>query len=168
MGNFIGKALIEAKKVGEVISKASSEIGAVVGEATKNISETAKRAAKISMLKAEIEGMYKDLGKAVFEDGLLLTNEKALELMQVMMDKYKEVMELEAEEKAENDLTETPETSDLNWDFVDDMSFGKEDETETKEEVKDDKTETKEEVKEDKKSAKKSSKKNIKIDKEDK
>ena len=162
MGNFIGKALIEAKKVGEVISKASSEIGAVVGEATKNISETAKRAAKISMLKAEIEGMYKDLGKAVFEEGLLLTNEKALELMQVMMDKYKEVIELEAEEKAENEKTETPDTSDLNWDFVDDMSFGEDVKEETKEEVKEEKVEV------EKKTTKKSSKKNIKIDKEDK
>ena len=79
--NLVGKTLLEVKKTMKVVGKAAGEVGSAVGEAASNISNHTKKIAKISMLKAEMDAMYAELGKSVFMDGLMPSNEKAMELM---------------------------------------------------------------------------------------
>lgn len=102
MSNLVGKTLLEAKRLGEnlskstvelgkVISKSSGELGNTVGEVLSSVSSIAKKSAKISMLKAEIDENYQKLGRSVFENGLTPDNEEGLEILHVLFDKYMEM-----------------------------------------------------------------------------
>ena len=104
MSNFWGKTLLEAKKVGSAISKSAKEIGGAVGEATSNIADHTKKSAKIAMLKAEMEQLYTELGKSVFNYGMVEENEESLEIMKTLLDKKAEIEKLEKElDKCEHD-----------------------------------------------------------------
>ena len=108
----MGKVLLEMNKAGKVISETAGEVGTAIGVASIDIadktkksvgelSDRAKKSAKIAMLKAEIDDMYKDLGKSIFEDGMLLTNDRALAIMDVLFVKHDELEALELEVLAE-------------------------------------------------------------------
>lgn len=112
MTKGMGKVLLEMKKAGKVISETAGEVGTAIGVASIDIadktkksvgelSDRAKKSAKIAMLKAEIDDMYKDLGKSIFEDGMLLTNDRALAIMDVLFVKHDELEALELEVLAE-------------------------------------------------------------------
>ena len=118
MTKGMGKVLLEMKKAGKIISETAGEVGTAIGVASIDIadktkksvgdlSDKAKKSAKIAMLKAEIDDMYKDLGKSIFEDGMLLTNDRALAIMDVLFVKHDELEALELEtmeEKLANEL----------------------------------------------------------------
>ena len=108
MTKGMGKVLLEMKKAGKIISETAGEVGTAIGVASIDIadktkksvgdlSDKAKKSAKIAMLKAEIDDMYKDLGKSIFEDGMLLTNDRALAIMDVLFVKHDELEALELE-----------------------------------------------------------------------
>ena len=70
MTKGMGKVLLEMKKAGKVISETAGEVGTAIGVASIDIadktkksvgelSDRAKKSAKIAMLKAEIDDMYK-------------------------------------------------------------------------------------------------------------
>ena len=111
-----GKFLHEIKKVGAVVKKSASEVGSAIGEAATNISAHAKVAAKVAVLKAEMDAIYLDLGKSVFEDGLMPSNETALNLMNVLFEKSAELEALQAmiaddtADKSVSDVEPIPET----------------------------------------------------------
>lgn len=110
MSNFLGKAIVEGKKIVDSITEKATP---VVTEAVKNFKEQsadltskAKRAIDISVLKAEIEDLYLEFGKATFEWGLMPSNEKALEIMKVLYEKTDLLEKLEAEIAAEKEAKE--------------------------------------------------------------
>ena len=108
--NLVGKTLLEVKKTMKVVGKAAGEVGSAVGEAASNISNHTKKIAKISMLKAEMDAMYAELGKSVFMDGLMPSNEKAMELMNTLFEKADELEALEKEISVDEVVDEpTPE-----------------------------------------------------------
>lgn len=107
MSNLLGKAIVEGKKIVDSITEKATP---VVTEAVKNFKEQsadltskAKRAIDISVLRAEIEDLYTDFGKATFEWGLMPSNEKALEIMKVLYEKTDLLEKLEAEVAAEKE-----------------------------------------------------------------
>lgn len=116
MGNLVGKTLLEAKRLGEnlskstvelgkVISKSSGEFGNTVGEVFSSFSSIAQKSAKISMLKAEIDENFEELGRSVFENGLTPDNEEGLDILNVLFDKHMEMQHLQEEleiEKSKN------------------------------------------------------------------
>lgn len=106
--NMMGKALLEMQKVGKAFGKAASEVGSAMGEAATNISAHTKKVAKISMLKAEMDNLYVELGKSVFMDGLMPENETALNLMNVLFEKADELDVLERELAEADKPVETP------------------------------------------------------------
>lgn len=97
MSNVWGKTLLEMKRVGAVIGKSAGEIGAAFGEAAVNISAHTKKVAKISIMKAEMDNLYYELGKVVFEEGLMPSNELAMIYMEELFNKADELQALEAE-----------------------------------------------------------------------
>ncbi len=102
MANNMGKVLLEMKKVGGAFKKSANEIGSAIGEAATNISAHTKAIAKIAMLKAEMDAIYLDLGKSVFEDGLMPDNETAMNLMNVLFEKSDEIEALQKVVDANN------------------------------------------------------------------
>ena len=110
--NIVGKTLLEVKKTMKVVGKAAGEVGSAVGEAATNISNHTKKIAKISMLKAEMDAMYTELGKSVFMDGLMPSNEKAMELMDTLFEKSDELEALERE-LAETDKSDEIPSEDV-------------------------------------------------------
>ena len=102
MANNMGKVLLEMKKVGGAFKKSANEIGSAIGEAATNISAHTKAIAKIAMLKAEMDAIYLDLGKSVFEDGLMPDNETAMNLMNVLFEKSDEIEALQRVVDANN------------------------------------------------------------------
>lgn len=106
--NMMGKALLEMKKVGKAFGKAAGEVGSAVGEAATNISTHTKKIAKVSMLKAEMDNLYMELGKSVFMDGLMPDNETAMNLMNVLFEKSDELEALERELAETDKSDETP------------------------------------------------------------
>lgn len=101
-----GKFLYEMKKVGAVVKKSAGEVGSAIGEAATNLSAHAKTVAKIAVLKAEMDAIYLDLGKSVFEDGLMPDNETAWNLMNVLFEKSAELDALEKLVKDDNVVNE--------------------------------------------------------------
>lgn len=118
MGNLVGKTLLEAKRLGEnlskstvelgkVISKSSGEFGNTVGEVFSSFSSIAQKSAKISMLKAEIDENFEELGRSVFENGLTPDNEEGLDILNILFDKHMEMQHLQEEleiEKSKNNV----------------------------------------------------------------
>ena len=107
-----GKFLYEMKKVGAVVKKSAGEVGSAIGEAATNISAHAKTIAKVAVLKAEMDAIYLDLGKSVFEDGLMPDNETACNLMNVLFEKSAELDALEKLVKEDNTENECHCTCD--------------------------------------------------------
>ena len=103
MSNILGKTMLEMKRVGKVISRSACEVGNAIGEAATNISAHTKKVAKISMMKAEIDNLYYELGKAVFEDGLMPSNELAMTYMDELFEKVDVLEALENELKSDED-----------------------------------------------------------------
>ena len=108
MTKQMGKVLLEMKKAGKVISTTAGEVGTALGvvgldiadkakKSAGEISDKARKSAKIAMLQAEIDDMYKDLGKSIFEDGMLLTNDRAMAIMDILFLKHDELETLELE-----------------------------------------------------------------------
>lgn len=97
MSNFLGKTLIEAKKVGSAISKSTKEVGCAVGKAASNVANYTKKSAKIAMIKAEMDTLYENLGKAVFKYGMSEENEVALNILAMLLEKREELKTLTKE-----------------------------------------------------------------------
>ena len=118
MSNFMGKTLLGAKKIGQAVGKSAGEIGATIGKSASEIGNTiggaatefgdyTKKVAKVSMVKAEMDELYFKLGKAVFEDGLMPTNEGAMEIMNKLYELDAQVVEMEKVIKASKEAKET-------------------------------------------------------------
>ena len=107
MGNLLGKAIVEGKKfvdtVTEKVTPVIEETVKSVKEQTVNLTSQAKRTIDISVLRAEIEDLYTEFGKATFEWGLMPSNEKALEIMKVLYEKTEMLEKLEAEVAAQKE-----------------------------------------------------------------
>lgn len=116
--NFFGKALLEMKKVGDVVSKSASEIGDTIGEATSN----AKNLAKISMMKAERDNLYMELGKAVFENGVTFDNEVAMNCIAEITKKNEEIAALEKETKTNKEANMSNASEDVPTSNEEDIS----------------------------------------------
>lgn len=99
MSNIMGKALLGAKKIGQAVGKFATEIGTTIGGAASELGDYTKKVAKVSMFKAEMDGLYSELGKSVFMDGLTPNNEKAMELMNKLYELDAQVTEMEKEIK---------------------------------------------------------------------
>ncbi len=99
MSNIVGKTLLGAKKLGGIVGKSATEIGTVISGVAVEVGGQAKKAAKISMIKAEMENLYFVLGSVVFEGGLTPDNEKAMEIMNSLYTLNADLVELEKQEK---------------------------------------------------------------------
>lgn len=151
--NIVGKAIVEGKKL---VNTVTEKVSPVVEDTVKTVKEQsviatakAKRAVEISVLKAEIDDLYKEFGKAAFEWGLMPDNEKALELMKVLYAKTDELGKLEDEVKREEDeAKEAYIESLLRYESKWDKKVNKEDTSEDKEVSKDEETSKSEEDKE--------------------
>lgn len=108
MGNFLGKVLLQGKKALDSINEATEDVAIVLKEQAVNASKYAKTIIAISMLKAEIEDLYKELGEIVFLEGLLPDNEEAIEIMTSLFQKTAVLEHLESEvnvgEKEEDEI----------------------------------------------------------------
>lgn len=104
MSNIFGKTLLGAKQIGSNISKSAKEITATVGTATANVAEHAKKAAKVAMLKAEMEQLYKTLGLSIYENHVdnmldeLLTQQEIADIIHQINEKKSELDALETHE----------------------------------------------------------------------
>jgi len=124
MSNLMGKVLLEGKKVVDSISEVTVKAVDTVKEQSAPIIDKAKKSMEISMLKAEIDDLYKEFGKATFEWGLMPTNEKAMELMKVLYEKtglLEELTKVEPVEEVKEDVSE-----DTNADEVTDKESSEE------------------------------------------
>ena len=119
MSNFMGKTLLGAKKLGKAVGKSAGEIGATIGKSATEIGNTiggaatefgdyTKKVAKVSMVKAEMDELYFKLGKSVFEDGLMPSNETAMDIMNKLFELDAQVVEMEKAIKASKEAKETP------------------------------------------------------------
>lgn len=106
--NFLGKVFIEGKKLVDTVTEKATpfveEAVNTIKEETNAITSQAKRAIDMGILKAEIETLYKDLGKAVYEGGLSLHNNDAVAAIHSLNEKSLQLeiyeKEIEAEEEA--------------------------------------------------------------------
>lgn len=102
MGNLFGKVLVKGKKAIDNINEATGDVTSVLKEQAKNASKYAKTLIAISMLKAEIEDLYKELGEVVFEEGLMPDNTEALDIMTTLFEKTEMLEHFEREVKVAN------------------------------------------------------------------
>lgn len=102
---MLGKVLLNAKRMGDAVSEYAKEAGVVLKdtmretasdttEVMSEISGQVKISFKIQVLSAEMDELYLDLGKAVFENGLTPDNAEALGILEVLNDKKSELATL--------------------------------------------------------------------------
>ena len=103
MSNLLGKSLLELKKIGRTIADSAVDIGGAVGEAAVNITDHAKKSANLAIKKAEMDELYYQLGKSVFEEGLHPDNAEAMALMESLYHKYFLISALEDESNSDSD-----------------------------------------------------------------
>ena len=116
MSNLLGKSLLELKKIGRTIADSAVDIGGAVGEAAVNITDHAKKSANLAIKKAEMDELYYQLGKSVFEEGLHPDNAEAMALMESLYHKYFVISALEDE------LNDSESVCDCDCDKNDDCS----------------------------------------------
>lgn len=108
MSNFLGKVLLQGKKALDSINEVTGDAAGILKEQAVNASKYAKTILAISMLKAEIEGLYKELGEIVFLEGLMPDNDEAMEIMTSLFKKTAVLEHLESEiniaERDEDDI----------------------------------------------------------------
>lgn len=105
LGDLIDVGQKVCKKVAEEVSKGAEyaksrlEFNGVDISGAKyaagDVGSLAKLLVKKSMLESEIEKFYSLLGKTVFEDGLSVENEDAVNIMNELFDKNRELKEIE-------------------------------------------------------------------------
>lgn len=95
--NFWGKALLGAQKLGQAVGDAASDAAAAT-----------KKAAKISILKAEMNGIEEKIGQAVYTGGLTPDNAEAAKLLAELVAKHEELekVQKEAEESDHENCTD--------------------------------------------------------------
>ena len=97
--NFWGKALLGAQKLGQAVGDAASDAAAAT-----------KKAAKISILKAEMNGIEEKIGQAVYTGGLTPDNAEAAKLLAELVAKHEELEKIQKEaEECDHENCTDPE-----------------------------------------------------------
>ena len=113
--SFLGKVIIEGKKIVDTVTEKATpfveEAVNTLKEETTAITAQAKRAIDMGVLKAEIDSLYKDLGKAVYENGLDIHNNEVIAAIHLLNEKS---LQLEAYEKEIEDEEEAAKEAYIN------------------------------------------------------